>query len=332
MRVHFFSFFAAATCVCGSFLISPADGQTITHQVTLPAGMTWCDDSMINGLFTQINQFRSEKGAASLRPDTLGNKDAETRAVQFATYMASHLPGTTGFNPHEGYDTTAASLGYNLVSENLAYLTSDPVYIVYGVWQDPLHLAALLSGAANVAGVSCVLASGTPYWTYEPGIGQGTSPTPTPAPPPGGGGGTTALDSEESAFLTLINNYRAQNGAGPLKVSPTLENSSTWMSNDMASKNYVSHTDSLGRDPGSRLAAFGYTYSPWGENIAAGYSDAQSVLSQWMNACDPDASGTCTYAHRKNMLNPSFAAIGIGRAYGAGSSYGWYWTTDFGGY
>lgn len=143
------------------------------------------------------------------------------------------------------------------------------------------------------------------------------------------GAQTPQLDPQESAFLTLINNYRAQNGAGALQISPALENSSTWMSNDMASKNYFSHTDSLGRDPGARIAAFGYPYYPWGENIAAGYSDAQSTFNQWLTACDPDASGNCTYAHRQNMLNPAFVVIGIGRA--AGGFYGWYWTTDFGG-
>ena len=119
------------------------------------------------------------------------------------------------------------------------------------------------------------------------------------------------LDSEQSAFLTLINNYRAQNGAGPLQISVSLQNSSQWMSTDMATKNYFSHTDSLGRDPFTRMAAFGYPYSPAGENIAAGNSDAQNTFNQWQTACDPDASGKCTYAHRQNMLNPSFVVIGI---------------------
>ena len=32
------------------------------------------------------------------------------------------------------------------------------------------------------------------------------------------------------------------------------------------------------------------------------------------------------------MLGANYTAIGIGRAYTAGSPYGWYWTTDFGGY
>jgi len=145
----------------------------------------------------------------------------------------------------------------------------------------------------------------------------------TPAP---------SLDSEQSAFLTLINTYRAQNGVGPLQVSVALEQSSQWMSNDMAINNYFSHTDSLGRDPFTRMGAFSYTYYPWGENIAAGYSDAYSTFHQWLTACDPDGYGNCTYAHQHNMLNSGFVAIGIGRAYSPNSSYRWYWTTDFGGY
>jgi uncharacterized protein YkwD/chitodextrinase len=328
---------ACLALLAAGVLITPQSGRAadpITHQISLGSGQTWCSDAMIYELFDQINLFRTQNGVPALKMDTLGMKDAEMRAVQFIAYMETHDQGTPGFNPHEGYDTTAASLGYNIISENLSY-QADPVNIVWGGWQDSLHRAAMLTTSANVAGVACVYsAMGLPYWTYEPGWCSGTScgtspPSPGPSPDPSG---TPSLDSEESAFLTLINNYRAQNGAGPLQVSATLESSSKWMSNDMAAKNYVSHGDSLGRSAGARLAAFGYTYSPWGENIAAGFSDAQSALNGWINACDPDASGNCTYAHRSNMLNKSFVAIGIGRAYGASSGYGWYWTTDFGGY
>ncbi|HVX56331.1 MAG TPA: CAP domain-containing protein, partial [Candidatus Saccharimonadales bacterium] len=228
------------TCaVISAFSGSAAYAQAIAHQITLPAGYSWCDDSMINGLFTQINTLRSQKGLPALAQDATGMKDAELRAVQVAQYMAASGPGTPGFNPHQGYDTTAAGVGYSLVGENIAYYTSDPNYIVYGVWQDPLHLAAMLSSTANVAGVACVFdAGGTPYWTYEPGVAQNVSTPPAPPSQPsnpsspsgpstgsGSGSGTppagasSTLDSEESAFVTLINNYRAQNGVGPLQVS-----------------------------------------------------------------------------------------------------------------
>jgi len=134
---------------------------------------------------------------------------------------------------------------------------------------------------------------------------------------------TPTLDAEEQAFLKLINDYRAQNGAGPLKVSIALTNASKWMSSDMAAKNYFSHTDSLGRDPFVRMAAFTYGYNSYrGENIAAGFSDAVNTFNQWKNSP----------GHNQNMLNPNYQVIGIGRASGPSSTYGWYWTTDFGSY
>ena len=131
------------------------------------------------------------------------------------------------------------------------------------------------------------------------------------------------LDAEEKAFCNQINQYRAQNGRPALRVSVSLTNASKWMSTDMATKNYFSHTDSLGRTFSTRLGAFGYTYSTTkAENIAAGNATAAKTFAQWK----------ASSGHNTNMLSSSFKVIGIGRAYSAGSTYKWYWTTDFGGY
>jgi uncharacterized protein YkwD len=157
-------------------------------------------------------------------------------------------------------------------------------------------------------------------------VSSAANPAPTPA-------ANNGLDIEEAAFLTLINTYRAQNGVGALRINDQLEASSRWMSNDMVSNNRFAHVDSLGRDPFTRMIAFGYPVNgTWaGENLAAGNSTAQGAFDQWLNACDADASGACTYGHRMNMLNGNYHVIGIARAYGASSTYRWYWTTDFGG-
>src|SRR3972149_7072068 len=139
---------------------------------------------------------------------------------------------------------------------------------------------------------------------------------------PKGAGADPALDGEEQAFLTLINNYRTQNGLGTFSLNTELTNAADWMSNDMAVNNYFSHTDSLGRDPFQRMAAFGYSYNTWkGENLAAGPDTAQGALDLWKNSP----------GHNANMLNANFKVIGIARVYGAGTTYGWYWTNDFGG-
>ena len=131
-----------------------------------------------------------------------------------------------------------------------------------------------------------------------------------------------AYDSDEVYFLTLINNYRAGYGLSPLTMSITLCNSSEGHSYDMAINNFFSHTGSNGSSFSDRIRAAGYFYNTsMGENIAAGYADAQSVFNAWRNSP----------SHDENMLSPNYHAIGIGRVYGPGSQYGWYWTTDFGG-
>ena len=131
------------------------------------------------------------------------------------------------------------------------------------------------------------------------------------------------LDAEERAFCTQINQYRAQNGRAALKVSVSLTNASEWMSRDMATKNYFSHTDSLGRTFSTRLGAFGYTYNTGkAENIAAGNATSAATFAQWK----------ASSGHNTNMLNSTYKVIGIGRAYDSASTYKWYWTTDFGGY
>ena len=132
-----------------------------------------------------------------------------------------------------------------------------------------------------------------------------------------------SLDAEEVAFCNLINNYRASRGLPALRVSTSLTNAADWHSLDMATKNYFSHTDSLGRSSFTRMSAFGYSYGTYkGENIAAGNWSASATFEQWKNS-----SG-----HNANMLNANYKVMGIGRNYNALSTYKYYWTNDFGGY
>lgn len=133
--------------------------------------------------------------------------------------------------------------------------------------------------------------------------------------------GDTGLDSEEQAFLSLINSYRAQNGLGALTVSTNLNRAATWMTNDLGTKGYFSHTDSLGRSPYQRALDCGYPQGA-GENLAAGsgWSSAQSAFAAWQ----------ASPGHNSNMLGSYYKQIGISRFYAPGSPYGWYWATNFG--
>lgn len=128
------------------------------------------------------------------------------------------------------------------------------------------------------------------------------------------------LDSEEQSFLQTINAYRKADGLGELSFQPAIENASRWMSQDMAEKNYFSHTDSLNRDPFNRMAAFSFKSGWMGENIAAGKPTGVEVFNQFK----------ASPGHNANMLKPEYTKIGIARYNVPGSNYGWYWTVDFG--
>ena len=134
-------------------------------------------------------------------------------------------------------------------------------------------------------------------------------------------------NSEELSFIQLINQYRQNSGLGTLLLSDTISDASTKHSSDMAKYNFFDHNTvrsdyfPTGSTPWDRLRLCGYNYNTdMGENIAAGYSSAQSVFAGWKNSP----------GHNANMLNPDFRVIGIGLV--TGGSYGQYWTTDFGGY
>lgn len=128
-------------------------------------------------------------------------------------------------------------------------------------------------------------------------------------------------DGEELAFLGIINNYRAENGLGELALSATLGAAAEHHSLDMGTHGYFAHTLADGTTAGENIVNHGYTDETWGENIAGGMESARENFVAWRNSPGHDA----------NMLRADFAAIGIGRAYVAGSPSGWYWTTTFGG-
>jgi uncharacterized protein YkwD len=123
------------------------------------------------------------------------------------------------------------------------------------------------------------------------------------------------LGVEEQQVLELVNQERAVRGLTLLAADELLTNAARGHSQDMSQNNYFSHTGLNGSSPGQRIAATGYSFNTWGENIAAGYTSAASVMNGWMNS-----SG-----HRANILKSNFCDIGIGYV-----AAGRLWTQTFG--
>ena len=127
------------------------------------------------------------------------------------------------------------------------------------------------------------------------------------------------LTNEEEVF-NLVNQERAVNSLHALNCDDRLVLAARNHSEDMAENNYFSHTSLDGRVFSQRITNAGYIWNSAGENIAAGYSTPQAVMTGWMNS-----SG-----HRANILDSTFCDLGVGYAYGASTTYGDYWTQDFG--
>ncbi|WP_440069105.1 CAP domain-containing protein [Streptosporangium sp. OZ121] len=149
----------------------------------------------------------------------------------------------------------------------------------------------------------------TPKPTPAPTSSANTTPTATPSSAPG-----SSLSEE---VVRLTNVERQKNGCGPLVSDPQLRSAAQGHSDDMAAKNYFSHTSQDGRDMTARIRASGFSpMRAWAENIAMGQRTPAEVVTAWMNS-----SG-----HRANIVNCAYTHLGVGVA---NSSRGIYWTQNF---
>jgi uncharacterized protein YkwD len=132
----------------------------------------------------------------------------------------------------------------------------------------------------------------------------------------------------EARVVELVNQERARNGnLPPLKLVSSLTAAARYHAADMGQDDYFSH-ESKDRAGDGYVKACGtfdrinLWYKGWmgaGENIAAGYNSPEAVMQAWMKSD----------GHRGNILNNSYAEIGVGYFSGAGK-FPSYWVQDFG--
>ena len=117
------------------------------------------------------------------------------------------------------------------------------------------------------------------------------------------------LYDEAYKILQRVNKERKAAGVPPLTMNKTLMKGAMKRSAELSI--YYSHTRPNGASCFSieELSKIGYNFA--GENIAANYSDATSVMNSWMKS-----SG-----HKKNILSSKFKSIGIGVFKHNGSLY-----------
>lgn len=109
-------------------------------------------------------------------------------------------------------------------------------------------------------------------------------------------------NATEKAIGQLVNEERAKHGLSPVKLASDVSFVARTKSKDMHDRGYFDHNSPTYGSPFDMLTDFGLRYSAAGENIAAGYADAEAVMEGWMNSP----------GHRNNILNPDFKEIGVG--------------------
>ena len=149
-----------------------------------------------------------------------------------------------------------------------------------------------------------------------------------PSLPPG------SYADELEKVLALTNEARAHDrlcgdvcyhATAPLARNAKLDTAARKHAEDMAATGVLSHDTPAGAinypqgwDPGQRIDFEGYSWRRYGENIARGQPDAETVVSDWL-----ESPGHCA-----NIMNPNFEDIGLGyKADGGGVIY---WVQDFG--
>lgn len=225
---------------------------------------------------------------------------------------------------------SAALAGCSSEPDDLVVLESESTY---WPWQTspPTSAPSPLAAAADTKATATVNPAPTDTPTETPTEEPTPSPTESDSSPPSttsdsdppddgpstsSGGSSGQITKLANEVVTLTNAERQKAGCSPLTNNRTLRNVATAHSEDMAERNYFSHTSPEGEGPDDRAANAGYD-SYGGENIALGYSSAEAVMKGWMKS-----SG-----HRDNILNCSFTAVGVGVA---DSPRGLYWTQMFG--
>ncbi|HET6950954.1 MAG TPA: CAP domain-containing protein [Acidimicrobiales bacterium] len=186
-----------------------------------------------------------------------------------------------------------------------------------GPGADRVETAA--AGRRDVAGSAATTGTTLPPSTAEPPTTPAPDPTeataaPTTGTPPPTSAPAPPAPSPADQVLARTNKERAAAGCGPVQPDPRLAAAAQAHSDDMANRNFFSHTTPEGTTFDARIKAAGYP-APGGENIAQGQRTATEVMDDWLESA----------GHRKNILTCEFTAMGVG--YNAPKRI---WTQTFG--
>lgn len=125
-----------------------------------------------------------------------------------------------------------------------------------------------------------------------------------------------APEQYNQVYLTTNPGILTGPAVNPVQYNAALNTAGRNHAVDMATNNYFSHTSQNGTTWDQRIINAGYTGYAWMENIAAGYSTPQAVMSAWI----------ISPGHRAAIMNGSATELGVGHAV----ILSHYWVQDYG--
>lgn len=117
----------------------------------------------------------------------------------------------------------------------------------------------------------------------------------------------------QDPVVASVNGHRANAGLAPVAVDERLTSAAQSHANDLAHRGVLTHTGSGGTDAGQRISVYGYGWTTWAENAAAGQRTPAEVMNAWMKSA----------GHKANILNGSMVNIGVAAAVGSNGVTYW---------
>lgn len=111
----------------------------------------------------------------------------------------------------------------------------------------------------------------------------------------------TSINIAAQDLLKLTNQQRQSHGVGALVLNDQLTKAAQMKADDMFAENYWAHNSPSGKMPWDFIKASGYDYIYAGENLARGFTNANDVVTAWMNSP----------SHRENLLSPNYRDVGF---------------------
>ncbi|MEN9582060.1 MAG: hypothetical protein RL641_14 [Candidatus Parcubacteria bacterium] len=104
-----------------------------------------------------------------------------------------------------------------------------------------------------------------------------------------------------SVLVDLSNKARSVNNQSDLTISSVLTKAAQMKADDMANRQYFSHTSPDGTTPWYWFQKAGYDFVYAGENLAVDFTESADIENAWL----------ASPKHKENIIDPRFREIGI---------------------